>query len=186
MQYHRGLLFQEVSSWKASLKIQHHTISSSNMYKLTLDNLSLGSLKGSLLHGWKSAKCPYKLTMFFSQLAQDHPPRGFLANIASSSFSWWFVFNDIRRSYRFFSCFSSYLRAFFVSFLSANLFIKAWNSSFIFSNSLYSSSCKASIGHFVLSYSWTLLNAFYTSDFNFWCSLSKSANLLSRSLISSS
>jgi hypothetical protein len=55
------------------------------MINITFDILSCDSLKGSLFHGRNSACTPSKLTMFFSQEAQEKPPSGFLVNIASSS-----------------------------------------------------------------------------------------------------
>jgi len=48
---------------------------------------SPGSLKGSLFQGWNSAIYPWRLIMFFSQEAHETPPRGFLVNMASSSFA---------------------------------------------------------------------------------------------------
>ena len=74
----------------------------------------------------------------FSQEAHDIPPKGFLVNMASSSFSWACPDLDKNTSYKFFNYLSSSLRAFLVSFLSASYFVRALTISLILSIIIFS------------------------------------------------
>ena len=60
---------------------------------------SEGSLKGILPHGMNSTRFPYMLMMSFSHEAQESPAKGFLVNMASSSFC--YPPFDMMMSYRF-------------------------------------------------------------------------------------
>lgn len=82
-------------------------------------------------------------TTSLAQDAHDVPPKGFLVNIASSSFS--FPYLLINKSYIFFKFFSSSFNAFLVSFLSANCFDNYFTISLSLSIKLCSSALTVSM-----------------------------------------
>ena len=100
--------------------------------------------------------------MSFSHDAHDMPPRGFFVNMASSSFSLLWPL-DMNRSYRFLSYLSKSLRAFFVSFLSANCFVNALTISFILSINIFSRLWRASRSALELRLSYISLSHFANS-----------------------
>ena len=85
----------------------------------TLAILSDGSRNGNLFQGINSAFLPYISVRPFSQLAQERPPRGFVVNMASSSFGAPAPLLMIKL-YKFLNYCSCSLSALRVSALSAN------------------------------------------------------------------
>ena len=124
---------------------------------------------------------PWRFTMFFSQEAQDMPPRGFLVNMASSSFSPPWLRLDMKRSYKFLICFSRSFRAFLVSFLSANFLESCSSNSLIRSNSNLSKFWRASMSALPLRLSWKSLNNLEISLRRLSNSYWREASLASRS-----